>query len=188
MRLGDVTYFEWFAPLYDLFMPSATSESLQAGLDRADREVQHVLDVGGGTGRGVRAVTAEKRLVVDAAHRMLKRARGHGLAAVRANGAQLPVRTETVDGVLVVDALHHIRDQHAVLEEAHRVLRPGGVLVVSDFDPTTVRGRGLVFGERLVGFDPTFHPPESLAETMAGVDFEVTITDSGFGYTVAGVK
>ncbi|MFW6435944.1 MAG: hypothetical protein ACOCY1_06135, partial [Halovenus sp.] len=68
------------------------------------------------------------------------------------------------------------------------VLRPGGVVVISDFDPTTILGRGLVVAEHLVGFDSRFLSPESLCRRLEAVGFETVVVDDGFGYTVAGIE
>jgi demethylmenaquinone methyltransferase/2-methoxy-6-polyprenyl-1,4-benzoquinol methylase len=182
----DIALFERFAPVYDYLLPAADGASLQRGLDRATRPVERVLDVGGGTGRGVRALSAPQRVVVDPARRMLSEAQRHGVEPVQGDGSRLPVRTDSVDAVLVVDALHHIADQRGVVEEAKRALAPGGVLVVSDFDPTTLLGRLLVRSEHLVGFESTFHQPDRLRETLANVGFEAGVVDRGFGYTVVG--
>lgn len=188
MDVGDVWQFEWVAPLYDYFTPEIDAGTLEAGVDHAERPIESVLDVGGGTGRAARSITASRRVVADPAAGMLARAREHGLEAVRADGSCLPVRDGSVDAVLIVDALHHISDQRGTLDEAYRVLRPGGVLVVFEFDPTTVRGRLLAASERLIRFDSTFHPPKSLKRSIDGSGFEPTMVDRGFAYTVVGTK
>lgn len=188
MHGRDVGLFDRFAPVYDRVMPGADSEALQRGFEMAERDVDGVVDVGGGSGRGARALGVEERLVVDPALGMLAQARRHNLDAVRGDGAALPVAADSVDGVLVVDALHHMHDQQGVVEEAYRVLAPGGVLVIAEFDPTTIRGRLLEIAEVVVGFDSTFLPPDELGRTMQSVGFDTQIPVSGFGYTIAGIK
>lgn len=188
MHVGDVTPFDRFAPLYDFFMPSADRESLERGLARAERPLERVVDVGGGPGRAVRELDADWRLVVDPAAGMTQRARAHGLEAVRGDGARLPLADESVDAVLVTDALHHFGDQRGALREAERVLRPGGLLLVREFDPETLRGRALVLAERLVGFDSAFHSPDALAADVADTGLVASVVERGFGYTVVGHK
>lgn len=184
---GDIRQFELFAPVYDLVVPSADPAALRAALETATRPLVRLLDVGGGTGRGARAVELPSRVVVDPAKRMLRRARENGLSTVRADGSRLPVADSAVDAVLVTDALHHISDQRGVIHEARRVLAPGGVLVIQEFDPTTVLGRLLAGGEQLVGFDSTFRSPTALRDTVARAGFDVSVVETGVEYLVAGV-
>lgn len=186
MALGDVAPFHRFARVYDLGMWRADRATLEAGFAVADRPVEHVLDVGGGTGRASRALSGHETVVVDAARGMLARARETGLATVQGDAATLPVRDDSADAILVVDALHHMADIDGVFAAAHRALRPGGALVIREFDPTTLRGRGLVLGERIVGFDSQFWPPADLRDRLAAAGFEATVVEDGFGYTVAG--
>jgi demethylmenaquinone methyltransferase/2-methoxy-6-polyprenyl-1,4-benzoquinol methylase len=186
MNAGDVRQFEWVAPVYDHFTPDIDTSTLQDGLELADRPIERVLDVGGGTGRAARAIRVDQRIVVDPALGMLERARDQNVDAIRADGATLPLQDESVDAVLLADALHHIADRRGTLRDAHRVLRPGGVLVVVEFDPTTARGRLLAAAEHLVGFDSTFDPPGHLRDDMERTGFDTTITDRGFTYTIAG--
>lgn len=185
MNAGDVKQFEWVAPAYDHLTPDVDDSTLQNALELADRPIERVLDVGGGTGRAARAIHADRRIVADPALGMLERARKHDTEPIRADAATLPLQNASIDAVLVVDALHHIADRHSTLTEAHRVLRPGGVLVVVDFDPATVRGRLLAAAEHLVGFHSTFHPPGHLRDDMERTGFHTTITDRGVTYTVA---
>ena len=149
MALGDVAPFHRFARLYDLGMWRADPDRLRAGLALADRPVETLLDVGGGTGRASRALSGYERVVVD--------------------------------------ALHHMADPERVFAAARRVLHPGGVLLIREFDPTTLRGRGVVAAERVVGFDSTFWPPANLADRLAGAGLDARVVEKGFGYTVIGV-
>lgn len=185
---GDVRFFDRLARLYDILMPAARPADLAAGLALAERDVERVVDVAGGTGRAARAVDAPTRVVADAAGGMARRARASGLAAVRADAGALPVRGGAADAVLVVDALHHLPDPPAALAEARRVLAPGGVLVIREFDPGTLRGRAVVAAERAVGFDSTFWRPRDLAAAVSEAGLEPSVVDRGFGYTVAGVN
>ena len=187
MALGDVSPFHRFARLYDRGMWRADRSTLEAGFAVADRSVERVLDVGGGTGRASLALPDYETVVVDAARGMLAEARGKGLATVQGDAATLPVRDESADAVLVVDALHHMADPEGVFVAARRAVRPGGVLVIREFDPTTLRGRGLVLGERLVGFDSQFWSPATLRDLLEAAGFEAHVVEDGFGYTVAGV-
>lgn len=185
---GDVALFDRFAHLYERFMPATDERALRAGLALTDRDVERVLDVGGGTGRAARVLDAPERIVVDAAGGMLAEARKQRLDCVRADGAALPFAEECVDAVVIVDALHHIADQAGALAEAKRVLRPGGVLVCREFDRATFRGQALVAWEGLAGFDSEFFTPEELAAAVERAGLDAAIPSRKFGFTVAGVK
>ena len=185
---GDVRFFDLIAGLYDLVMPSALIEPLRDGFAFADRRIDSVVDVAGGTGRasdGLARVGFDP-VVVDRSAGMLRRAHAAGHAAVRGDAEALPLRDDAVDAAVIVDALHHLPAPESGLAEAYRVVRPGGVVVVQEFDPRSYRGRGLVAAEQLVGFDSTFWEPETLCDRLAAVGFEPRIAREGFEYVVVG--
>lgn len=186
MTIGDVGVFDRFSGLYD-FKPPTDEKKLADGLALAERDVERVLDVGGGTGQGVRALDVRERVVVDAAPGMARRARDHGVDAVQGDAARLPVKDASVDAVLILDALHHMADPEGVVAETARVLRPGGVLVLLEFDPTTVLGRLLAASEHLFGMESTFHTPDDLAAMVRAAGLTASIPRRGFAYSVAGV-
>jgi demethylmenaquinone methyltransferase/2-methoxy-6-polyprenyl-1,4-benzoquinol methylase len=183
----DVPYFDRFAPLYDLAMPAADPTDLDPAFALADRPVERVLDLGGGTGRVARALGGGA-LVADASRGMLTEARDDGLATLQTDVRGLAVADESVDAVVIVDALHHFPARSTAVAEAARALRPGGVLVVRDFDPATLRGRLLVAAEHLVGMGSRFDTADECAHRLAEAGLDARIVDTGFAFTVAGVK
>lgn len=188
MHGGDIRQFELFAPIYDLLVPGVGVKAVATAIEDAPRPVNRLLDVGGGTGRGSRAIDVPERIVVDPARGMLTRARRQGLATVRGDGSRLPIADGAVDAVVITDALHHIGDQRGALEETYRVLRPGGIVLVQEFDPTTIPGRALAVGERLASFDSEFHTSTAIEHTLDAIGFEASTLDAGFQYLVAGVR
>jgi SAM-dependent methyltransferase len=53
-------------------------------------------------------------------------------APVAGDAARLPIADGAADGVISVEAAFHFRSRKAFFEECYRVLRPGGVLSLSD--------------------------------------------------------
>lgn len=184
----DITFFDWTAPFHDRLTPAVDVGALDTGLGFADREVERGLDVGGGTGRAARALPSVDLTVVDPARGMLREARRRGVAGIGGDAARLPIRDGSMDAVVILDALHHVRDQGRALAEAQRVLRPGGVLVVREFDRSTLRGRGLVAFEHLVGMESRFFTPDGLAAAIDRTGLDPAVPERGFAYTVVGVK
>lgn len=184
----DITFFERTASVHDLVTAPADAGALRAGLSFAEREVCKALDVGGGTGRAARALPEVDVTVVDAAAGMLRGARQQGLPGVRGDAVDLPICDASVDAVVVMDALHHFPDQGSALAEARRVLRPGGVLVAREIDPSTLRGRATVCVEHLIGFESHFFTPDELAAVLRRAGLDPAVPERGFGFTTVGVK
>ena len=65
-----------------------------------------------------------------------------GARAVCADACRLPFADGAFDGVISVEAAFHFSSRERFLEEAFRVLRPGGILTMSDV-PTLRRPQGL---------------------------------------------
>ena len=184
---GDVRFFDLASYVYDAVMPPASVEDLSAGLAMADRPIDRLLDVGGGTGRAIASIRGPERIVADASVGMLRRIGGENIHAVLADARRLPFPDAAFDAALLVDALHHVPDRPAVLRDARRVLAPGGALVIREFDPSHPLGRLLVAGEHAVGMRSRFYTPAELADELSAAGFEPSVLDTGFGYTVVGV-
>lgn len=99
-----------------------------------------ILDVGNGLGTQdlvIRAAARPSRLVaVNITQWQLAagrdRLREAGAAPVTGDAVRLPIADGMVDGIISVEAAFHFRSRKAFFEECYRVLRPGGVLSISD--------------------------------------------------------
>jgi ubiquinone/menaquinone biosynthesis C-methylase UbiE len=106
-------------------------------------EAARVMELGSGPGYFSRAVARRIPrgflLLVDLQSEMLQKARekltraGLGnVGFVQANGAALPVSSGVWDCVFLVAVLGEVSDPRSCLLEIHRVLRPGGLLSLTE--------------------------------------------------------
>jgi SAM-dependent methyltransferase len=94
------------------------------------------LDVGCGAGGTLAVLAAQGAWVgVDANPSALELSRRRGLAALAGSVAEaLPFRDGTFAACLCLDLLYHrnVVSESSALRECHRILRPGGLLLVTD--------------------------------------------------------
>lgn len=184
---GDAGVFDRIAPLYDLVRPNVDPAAVERWLALAERPVERLVDVGGGPGTVASAAPVGERVVVDPSPAMLRRAARRGLATERGVAEDLPFDDDSVDAVLFVYSLHHVDDPDRALEEAARVLRPGGVLVVREVDSTDLVGRLLFRRSPHGDHEEVYLQPDALQRTLSTHGFDPTVIDRGIRFTVVGV-
>jgi ArsR family transcriptional regulator len=129
---------QWDKLREELFGRASHLQALPALVD--DRWV--VGDLGCGTGQVAAALApfVAHVVAVDRSGDMLqaarRRVRDAGNVDVRRGDLEaLPIADGELDAATLLLVLHHSPDPAAVLSEAHRVLRPGGRLVITDMLP-----------------------------------------------------
>ncbi|MFZ0743153.1 MAG: class I SAM-dependent methyltransferase [Terracidiphilus sp.] len=92
---------------------------------------ERILDLGCGDGQLTLHIAATGALVrgVDASPQMVASARLRGIEADQSAAEALPYSDAVFDAVFSNAALHWMRDQDAMLDQVHRVLKPGGRFV-----------------------------------------------------------
>lgn len=94
-----------------------------------------ILDIGCGTGETLsfmKTIFPRTKLYgVDASRQAVKYTKQRGHAAKVADALDLPFPAKSFDAVLLLDVIEHIKDDVSVIKEAKRVLKPGGVIVIT---------------------------------------------------------
>ncbi|MBX6312006.1 MAG: class I SAM-dependent methyltransferase [Isosphaeraceae bacterium] len=134
--------YDQLAPIYDRRWAYYTEATLRATLDGLDLAGRvRFLDLGAGTGELARRLLGrwpDREIIgVDLSRAMLVQ----GLAKlalrrwrpVQGDAARLPFPDGVFDALLCTNAFHHFQAPRAALAEMHRVLRPGGLLTLTDW-------------------------------------------------------
>ena len=109
----------------------------------AEGRARDVIDIGTGTGRVIEVLgpRVEHAVGVDlspdmlmVARASLDRARLRNCLVRQGDMYQLPVPSASFDAAVIHQVLHFAESPGAVIGEAARVLRPGGRLIVADFE------------------------------------------------------
>ena len=105
----------------------------------APQPEHRILDLGAGEGfvtLALRTAFGSRVVALDAAPPILhqgvgRESQGSGQAWLLGDGAQLPFRDGSFDGVVCSEVLEHVEDDAAVVREIARVLKPGGVAALT---------------------------------------------------------
>ncbi|MCG3254143.1 MAG: methyltransferase domain-containing protein [Candidatus Heimdallarchaeota archaeon] len=137
-----------------------------------------LLDLGGGTGRAAEQLQehVNECIVLDPSYEMLSEAKKKTdrFLIVQAVGEALPFRENSLKQIFLNDSLHHIKKQKETLEESFRVLKPGGKLIIREFDKSYFWNIFLRFAEFIVGFGSKFHSPKKLAAMCEEIGFKTS--------------
>ena len=155
------------AALHDFYEVPGTT--VGSGPDRARRQAgmlaevlgrrtgrQRIVDVGCGEGSAtylVKRLDAGNTVIgVDWSAMALKQAQARGVLVVQGGIDRLPLPDASVDVVIMSELIEHLVDTDAAAEEARRVLRPGGTLLLSTPNLAAWYNRGLIS----LGIQPVF--------------------------------
>lgn len=142
-RYGNLlSRYRRYAPGYDRRFARYSEATLERAAGIVPANVTHLVDVACGTGLFIAKVRARRPAAritgIDISQEMLAQAqrRFMGDSAVRfADGVaeSLPLAEASCDVVSCNNAFHLVQDAGAALREFHRVLEPGGRVIIVDW-------------------------------------------------------
>ncbi|MBN1217617.1 MAG: methyltransferase domain-containing protein [Anaerolineae bacterium] len=146
--------YDAIAPTYDQRTQGGYLEGVTLALQNLARQVkaQRVLDLGCGTGRSLRGLADNFQpsptcYGLDFSGGMLQQAQRFDARyrLVNASAPCPPFVPASFDLIFCVHAFHHFPDKPQVVQAAYRILRPGGIFAIVNFDPYESRHNWYVY-------------------------------------------
>ena len=136
------TNYDEIADTYDRRYDDEDYSGIEEALvDFVSNASQRVLEIGCGTGHWLQQLQKLniRAMGVDPSWPMLSRARAKFDSGrlIRARAEHLPLANGRFDRIFSINAHHHFSDKRTAIYEAHRLLHPGGALMLVALDPHT---------------------------------------------------
>jgi demethylmenaquinone methyltransferase/2-methoxy-6-polyprenyl-1,4-benzoquinol methylase len=120
-------------------------------------------------------------VVVDASMGMLRQAqRVSKLNVTCSQSESLPFPAGYFERVIMVDALHHVIDQHRSASETWRVVKPGGLVVILEPDIRRIPVKIVAILEKMLLMRSHFISPADIAQFFSFPNAVVRIFEDGF--------
>lgn len=174
------TFFDFVAPVYERLHTDARGTFKKIEEIGGFRAADIIVDVGGGTGRIAQFLVGKVKsiTVIDPSYKMIEECKKHsGVICVVAGGEKMPIESNSVDKVILVDAFHHISNQSAAIKEIKKILRRNGKVILQEFNPSTFGGKVVVIFEKLLRLGSRFYESSLLLDLFSKNGFKVTLLD-----------
>ena len=132
-----------------------------------------VIDLGGGRGilSKILPVDVKKLIILDISRKKLKSAKRKKIHVIQGDICSLPIKKDSIDKVLCINVLHHVKDLKAAVEEIRRILKKGGTIFVLDFHRKSLMGRMINLYEKTM-FNPGLIDPQHLQKLFKNKGFK----------------
>jgi SAM-dependent methyltransferase len=183
--------FERFSAEYDAWFDEHPDE-YRAELARIQRALHPIdsttMEIGAGSGRF--AVPLGIVLGIEPSRALGRMAHRRGIEIIRGRAEALPIRDGFCSSVLLVTVICFLNDPIPALGEIHRVLVPGGTLVIAFIEREGHVAKKYLHGEGKGRFlsRARFYSPEEVLKFLKEEEFHVDEVDSRAGFCVISAR
>ena len=149
-----------------------------------------LLDAGGGTGRVAESLRnlVQEVIIADPSQGMLRHAVHKGLKSACAPAEKLPFAANSFNRIILVDALHHVRNQKESVTELWRVLTSGGRLVIIEPDINKFPVKLIAVAEIILLMRSHFLSAAGISRLFADLDAHVRIVEDELSLWICAEK
>jgi ubiquinone/menaquinone biosynthesis C-methylase UbiE len=160
-----MTHFDFLAPFYEKFIPPGNKDEFIRLLELPIQG--KLIDAGGGTGRIAQLLAgrADEIIIIDPSNGMLKEAAQKGLfTLINCQAEAIPLPNRIAQRIIMVDALHHVFNHQAVVNELWRLLERGGKIVIEEPNFDKIGVKIVALGEKIALMRSHFLNPKQIAD------------------------
>jgi ubiquinone/menaquinone biosynthesis C-methylase UbiE len=150
-----------------------------------------VLDIGGGTGRLADYISSDCKIVyiLDESEGMLSKVKANGkVVPILGDGLNTDFENNSIDIVLMVDVFHHIENQKGLIQEAYRILKDNGKLLILDLEKKNAKIRMLRVFEFILFGKLYFKTSEEIQELIKDKFKIRNFIDNKYYFIIIGEK
>lgn len=165
------------------YVPGRSWKALAEALIKS-LNYRHVADLGAGEGTlsQLLAQRAEKVIAVDLSPKMVEYAQAlahknglHNLEFRIGDIESPPIDAATIDLAILSQALHHAENPQRAIDAAHRMLKPGGRIIILDLLQHTFTEARELYADRWLGFSES--QLASMLQKSGFTEIETLIAD-----------
>ncbi|NMC51352.1 methyltransferase domain-containing protein [Candidatus Kuenenbacteria bacterium] len=175
--LNPKSGYDLYAPFYDKKLAYLDSfEQFHLLPNLKDIKGKTILDVGAGTGR-LTLRLAEKGAdvtAIDISPEILKilKKKNNKIKTMVADAESLPFPDNSFDIIVAAFLIVHLKDPKYFFTESYRVLKPGGILAITNINQK--RPPELETGKGKIIIESYYHRPEQVLEDLKNNLFTIT--------------
>ena len=174
--------FRLLAKFYDLLIKPKKEISWLSTICESKNKL--ILDVGGGTGRiaEVLKMNGCEVIIYDPSIHMLRSEKNNNLGFLRVCGEveSITFNENQFDNVIMVDTLHHVKDQKIAVQSIQKILKPGGIFLLEEPDIRKFSVKLIAILEKLMFMRSKFLYPDEIFKLFIKQNFTIKMIEEDY--------